>query len=90
MFKKSKFFIAVMFKNLNYRTVDDWWTSIQFKIGACISHIALFFYFLIALVTAFEIRFGTRQFSSLFPKRKLYFRRKLYVRRQITAEAKLS
>ena len=61
-----------MFKNLNYRTVGDWWTAIQVKIGTCIAHIA-FFCFQIALVTAFEIRLATRQFPRLFPKGNLYF-----------------
>ena len=60
--------------------------SIQFKIGTWVAHIA-FFCFQIALVTAFEIRLGTRQVPRLFPKEIFIFSS---VRRQIIAGAKLS
>ena len=75
-----------MFKSLNQRTVDDWWTSIKFKIGTCVAHFA-FFCFQMALVTAFEIRLGTQQYLRLFPKEICIFSN---VRRQIIAEAILS
>ena len=60
--------------------------SIQFKIGTWVAHIA-FFCFQIALVTAFEIRLGTRQFPKIFSKEICIFSN---VRRQIIAEAILS
>ena len=60
--------------------------SIQFEIGTCVLHIVLFC-FQIALVTAFEIRLGTRQLPKIFPREICISSN---VRRQIIAEAKLS
>ena len=65
--------------------MDDWWTSIQFKIGTCVIHIA-FFCFQIMLVAALEIHRGTWQFLRLFPREICIFSN---VRRKIIAESKL-
>ena len=72
-----------MFKNVNYRTVIDWWTSIQRKIETCVAHVA-FFCFLIALVKPFEIRH--RNFRGFSQKEICIFN----MRRQIIAVATLS